>query len=230
MSHWCTVHWHWESSYKEPFSCTAQPFYYNLPVSNPRLLLTSALLERNLHTFLRWVEIHTSALTPIHPRPSSVISCDSELSPLQAGWLIDQFNQTYMWKLCKTFALSMPVRQLSWQEKSFFSCIIHLYLLFLALMYLWSAFLPPFLHKSLEGFCIDTKGKKSLCCSLKNTNARNARCTEHVLSFMKDINIFFWQWTLTPKDAQQGPRSDSAPGYCTPTWAEALPIKDINMH
>lgn len=56
---------------------------------------------------------------PIHPRPSSVISCDSELSPLQAGWLIDQFNQTYMWKLCKTFALSMPVRQLSWQEKSF---------------------------------------------------------------------------------------------------------------
>lgn len=167
---------------------------------------------------------------PIHPRPSSVISCDSELSPLQAGWLIDQFNQIYMWKLCKTFALSMPVRQLSWQEKSFFSCIIHLYLLFLALMYLWSAFLPPFLHKSLEGFCIDTKGKKSLCCSLKNTNARNARCTEHVLSFMKDINIFFWQWTLTPKDAQQGPRSDSAPGYCTPTWAEALPIKDINMH
>lgn len=58
---------------------------------------------------------------PIHPRPSSVISCDSELSPLQTGWLIDQFNQTYMWKLCKTFALSLPVRQLSWQEESFFS-------------------------------------------------------------------------------------------------------------
>lgn len=58
---------------------------------------------------------------PIHPRPSSVISCDSELSRLQTGWSIDQFNQTYVWKSCKTFALSLPVRQLSWQEESFFS-------------------------------------------------------------------------------------------------------------
>ena len=87
------MHWTYLSWAFKQISCThslsSHHLYYKLAVFNPRPLLTSALLERNLHAFLRWGGIQTQAHYPSSTSPCTALG-PGQQAELSADSLMDR--------------------------------------------------------------------------------------------------------------------------------------------